>query len=319
MDKKIKKTIDSLELTKELNITHYQKWDNLKKACEAYKKKYQQLGNTPGVNVEALERILEEMTKFPMGQHILLTGGANGIWTDYMISFPWAQKDVAIKMLTMNRLEYFTIYECLSVVAQRELFLMAQKEAQKHIKEGCILISLPCGVMRDLLTLEYTGISDFSLIGVDLDLDSIQAAHKLAFEEEITHVQFIQEDAWKFMSEKPADFINSIGLNVYESDRQRVVDLYRQFWKSLKPGGILFTGVLTYPPGREKKCDWNFDRIPEGHFEMDKIVIDDVLDLDWQNYRTMDEIKEDFFEAGFTKVEIIPDRYCVFPAVIATK
>lgn len=319
MKEKIKKASQTLELMKELNITHSQKWEKLEAACQAHKKKIRKLGDAPGVSVEALEQLVDEMAKFPMGRHILLTGGANGIWTDYMISFPWAQKDVAIKMLAMNRLEYFIIFECLSVVAQRELFLMAQKEAQKHVKEGCRLVSLPCGMMRDLLELDYSGVSNYSLIGVDLDLDSIQAAHKFAFEEEISNVQFIQEDAWKFEAEKPVDFINSIGLNVYESDRNRVVDLYRQFYKSLKPGGVLFTGVLTYPPGWEKKSDWILENIPEGHLEMDKIIIDDVLDLHWQNYRTIEEMKEEFLEAGFSKVEIIPDTCCVFPAVIATK
>lgn len=306
-------------LRDESNITHSQKWNNVEAAFEAHKKKFNELGNVLGVSVESLELILKEMTKFPMGRHILMTGGANGIWTDYMISYPWVQKDVASKMLTMNRLEYFIIFECLSVVAQRELFLFAQKEAQKHVKEGCRLVSLPCGVMRDLLELDYSGVSKYSLIGVDLDLESIQAAHKLAFEEEISNVQFVQDDAWKFEAEEPVDFINSIGLNVYESDRERVVELYRQFAKSLKKGGVLFTGVLTYPPGWEKKSDWILENIPEGHYEMDKIVIDDVLALHWQNYRTLEEIEEDFLGAGFSKVEIIPDRYCVFPAVIATK
>ncbi|MCP5505517.1 MAG: methyltransferase domain-containing protein [Chlamydiales bacterium] len=319
MKKKITKITRNKSIMNELNITHSQKWSKLETACVAYKKKFRELGDVPGVTVEALEQILEEMTRFPMGRHILMTGGANGIWTDYMISFPWVQKDVASKMLTMNRLEYFIIFECLSVVAQRELFLLSQKEAQKHLKEGCRLVSLPCGVMRDLLELDFSGISEYSLIGVDLDLESIQAAHKLAFKEEIKNVQFFQDDAWKFEADKSVDFINSIGLNVYESDRERVIELYRQFAKSLKKDGVLFTGVLTYPPGWGQESDWILENIPEGHYEMDKIVIDDVLDLQWQNYRTLEEIKEDFLQAGFSKVKIIPDRYCVFPAVIATK
>lgn len=318
MKEKVQNVTQNLQAIQKLNITHSQKWECLKTACKTYKEKYSRL-DAPEVYVETLEQILDEMTKFPMGRHILLTGGANGIWTDYMISYPWVQKDLASKMLKMNRVEYFIIFECLVVVAQRELFLLAQEEAQKHVKENCILVSLPCGVMRDLLTLDYSGISNYSLIGVDLDLESIQEAHKLAFEEEITKVQFIQENAWTFVAEKPVDFINSIGLNVYESDRNKVVDLYRQFYKSLKSGGVLFTGVLTYPPKSEKKSDWILENIPENHYEMDKIVIDDVLDLQWQNYRTIDEMKEDFFEAGFSSVKIIPDTCCIFPAVIATK
>lgn len=302
-----------------LNITHLKKWADLKAAREAFRKKFRNRGDLPYVSVEKLELILEELIKFPLGQHILLTGGANGIWTDYMIAYPWVQSDLSSKALTMNRLEYFILFESLSVIAQRELFLHAQKVAQSHVKEDCVLISVPCGVMRDLLTLDFSQVSNYSLIGVDIDNESLEAAKELAQENEVKNVQFIKQNAWEFDAEGKADFINSIGLNVYESNRERVVALYRQFYKSLKPNGVLFTGVLTYPPGYNQTSDWNLEEISQAHREMDKILVEDVLDLQFNNFRTLTEIKEDFCKAGFTEVEVIPDKYCIFPAVIATK
>ncbi len=301
------------------NITHLEKWDAIEKACACHKEKIRKNGDLPYITAEKLENLVDEFVKFPLGQHILLTGGANGIWTDYLICYPWAQTDVASKMLNLNRMEYFLIFESLSVVAQRELFLSSQKEAQKHVKEGCRLLSLPCGVMRDLLTLDFSKVQDYTLIGIDLDPESLNAAKALANELSISNIELIQDNAWEFVLDTPVDFINSIGLNVYVKDRKRVIALYRQFYQALKPGGTLFTGVLTYPPEREKTSDWIMGNIPLHHCEMEKILADDILDLHFENYRTMDEIKEDFIEAGFSKVEIIPDRCCIFPAVIATK
>lgn len=301
------------------NITHAKKWEAIETARACHKQKIRKAGDLPYITTEKLEALIDEFVKFPLGQHILLTGGANGLWTDYMICYPWAQQNVASKMLNLSRMEYFLLFESLSVVAQRELFLRSQKEAQKHVKEGCKLLSLPCGVMRDLLTLDFSEVKDYTLIGIDLDPESLDAAQTLANQRNITNTQFIQDNAWEFILDTPVDFINSIGLNVYVGDRKRVIALYRQLYQALKPGGVLFTGVLTYPPQREKKSDWIMDHIPPHHYEMEKILVDDILELHFENYRTMDEIKKDFMEAGFSNVELIPDKCCVFPAVIAIK
>jgi hypothetical protein len=52
---------------------------------------------------------------------------------------------------------------------------------------------------------------------------------------------------------------------------------------------------------------------------MEKIIHNDILDIKWLNFRMLPEIKSEFQEAGFSKVEIIQDSLCVFPAVIAIK
>jgi hypothetical protein len=52
---------------------------------------------------------------------------------------------------------------------------------------------------------------------------------------------------------------------------------------------------------------------------MDCILTRDILNLKFQNYRTIDEIKIDFYEAGFNNVAVFPDRYRIFPSVIASK
>lgn len=43
------------------------------------------------------------------------------------------------------------------------------------------------------------------------------------------------------------------------------------------------------------------------------------LNIQWFNFRTLAEAKNDFQEAGFTNIQIEQDSKCIFPAVIATK
>lgn len=42
------------------------------------------------------------------------------------------------------------------------------------------MASVPCGLLRDLLSLDWSGVTDFTLYGVDLDPDSLQRASALS-------------------------------------------------------------------------------------------------------------------------------------------
>ncbi|MBS0629625.1 MAG: methyltransferase domain-containing protein [Verrucomicrobia bacterium] len=306
-------------MKEDANKSHPIRYSDYADAAEVIKKRIKAQRDIPNCSYDQVCQILDHLMNSPLGRHILQTGGANGIWTDYMISFPWVQKNIVGRMLSMNRLEYFIIFEMPSVLAQRELFLHSQKIAQRHIKANNTLASLPCGVMRDLLELDANPKANVQFVGIDIDNESLSAAKKLAQEKGISNVSFEQKDAWNLGIFSEFDFITSIGLNCYEPDRGRVVELYRQIYQSLKPGGTFFTGVLTYPPGYGAHSDWDLTAIPKYHIEMDQLLTRDILDLQYQNYRTLDEIEDDFRNAGFSTVSVYPDRYRIFPAVIAVK
>ena len=303
----------------EFNKSHSLRYTEIQTAVKDLEDKIIKRGDLSYISTSQQVYIIQQLASFPMGQHILLTGGANAFWTDYMIAYPQIQKNLAASMLNLNRLEYYIIFECLSVLAQRELFRTSQKIAQKHLKDNATLASIPCGLMRDFLELDFSKTNNVQLLGADLDLEAMEHAKKLASNLNITNIEFTQQNAWNLKLPKQVDYINSIGLNVYEEDRARVIELYKQFYDTLKPSGILFTGVLTYPPGSEKPSDWSIDILSPEQIEMEKIIIEDIYDLTFQNYRTLDEIKDDFFKAGFKKVEVTLDKFKVFPAIVATK
>lgn len=302
-----------------INKSHAIRFHDHSIAVGAIKDKIKARAYLPNFSYDQVCQILDSLSSFPLGRHILQTSGANGIWTDYMISFPWIEENLAGKMLAMNRLEYFIIFEMPSVLAQRQLFLLSQKIAQNHVKANNTLASIPCGVMRDLLELEVSPSDNIHFVGIDIDTESLDAAKELARKKGISNMRFEQKDAWNLAIYSEFDFVTSIGLNCYEHDRDRVIEFYRQVYKALKPGGTFFTGVLTYPPGCGNHSDWNMKSIPKYHVEMDQILTRDILDLKFQNYRTLSEIEIDFRRAGFTNISIFPDSYCIFPAVIAVK
>ena len=183
-----------------------------------------------------------------------------------------------------------------------------------------VLASIPCGMMRDLLSLDFSRISNFSLIGVDVDLESISLARNLAKEYGLERCcRFLQQDAWTLGLDSEIDLITSNGLNVYISDKNKVLDLYKLFYKSLKKDGVLIVGVLTYPPGGDQSCEWLIDKLPPDDMLLEKILFGDILESKWRNFSSSAEIYQDFSIAGFSSVEVIFDRYHIFPTVIARK
>jgi SAM-dependent methyltransferase len=129
-----------------------------------------------------------------------------------------------------------------AVLATQERFEHFRRFAQAEVKEGVVLASIPCGLMADLLDLDYQGINKIGLVGIDLDADSLAEAKKLAEQRGIQRWSvFRKADAWNLPAVAEFSVILSNGLNIYEPDDVRVTELYRRFFNALKPGGLLRT------------------------------------------------------------------------------
>ncbi len=302
------------------NKTHQALYFGLDEAIQELKQKFTAKNCFSHITLEEVDFILEDFSRFPLGRHILLSGGSNGMWTDYLISPQEHLKSKNHTELDLSVIERFFLFNSPAVLAQRELHKKLQKTAQKCVADGKVLASLPCGLMRDLLSLDYSQVSNVSLIGLDIDPDSIEKSKALASSMKIANAQWIQQNAWDLNYNNAFDFISSIGLNMYENKKERVVDLYNKLFNALKPGGILFTGILTYPPYlNEKKSDWDVSSIPKFDMHLETVIHRDILNIQWFNFRTLAEAKDDFREAGFTNIQIEPDSRCIFPAIIAVK
>lgn len=302
------------------NLSHSKRNDSFEKVLELIKSKIILRGNLPHISVDYQLDIVGQLCDFPLGRFILERSGANGFWTDYMISHPQKGKisGVNIEGNPFTPMEDFFLNRCPVIIAHQERFGIFQRLMQEKLKENVTLASIPCGLMRDLLTLDFSGITNFNLIGIDIDEESLLLAKEFAYEKGIKHVELLQQDAWQMQFNSELDVITSSGLNVYEEDSKKVLELYKIFFTALKPGGVLITSVLTYPPGEMVSSDWDLSGLSEEDLLMDQIIHRDILDVKWRNFRSSDELGKEFEQVGFS-VSVYFDKHRIFPTILAQK
>lgn len=292
-----------------------------KNGAEVLKRAIISRGDLKHVTVERQLEILDCFNSCRLGNFIINARGADGFWTDYMINYPNTGRSLGLNLDSqpLNEMEDFLLNRSPIVTSSQERFSIFQKVMQAEIKDGFTAASVPCGMMRDLISLDYSGKKNVRLLGVDIDAHSLELAKSLADMEEMRNIGLIQGDAWDLPFDNELDLLTSNGLNIYVDDKEKVIDLYRSFYKALKPGGKLVCGVLTYSPYSQRETDWNLDHFTADDLLMEKILHKDILDINWQNFRSIDELEDDFLAAGFKSVEVIMDKGRVFPTIVATK
>lgn len=251
--------------------------------------------------VEQELQILEELTKFELGKWLLENKGLNGFWTAYLILHAPQEKNLSL-------LEHFVVYELPVVCATRERFGIFQVQLNKYVKPGMTVASVPCGLMDDLLLLQ---IDNLTLYGLDLDENSLQLgkANAANFAKSAT---FAKANAWNLSGYKDKfNVITSNGLNIYESDDDKVTELYQQLNNALVTGGILITSFLTPPSA--------WQNIESEKLTKQRAIFKDIIGAKWQSFRTEDVTRCQLAKAGFEVLEIIYDKQRMFPTVVARK
>lgn len=255
--------------------------------------------------------LYQQLQEFELGRFLIRNRGLNGKWTSYIING-------ALQKGNLHPLEESLITQFPSILATRERFYIFKKETQKRLQSGMRLASIPCGSMEDLLSLDYTNLDDIFLTGIDLDPESLVLAQKNAqFSAFKGPIQFLEQDAWSLSERKTYDLITSNGLNIYEADNQKTLNLYKSFNRALKSGGILITSFLTPPPGMDSSSPWrNFD---VDAVTKQRAVFSDILQVRWQSFRTEAEMKSHLEQAEFQVLDVIYDKQAMFPTIIAQK
>lgn len=315
MEEKIERTEESS------NMTHAKLHESLEKNISEVKKRILETGDLAHVSMSEQLRLLDELSEFPLGRFKIERRGLNGFWTDYVLFYPGFPADRDGENLKpFSEMEDFIINRCPTVLAHRERFKIFQRETQRRIRDNIKIASIPCGLMRDLLTLNYKRVTDFELVGIDIDDESLALAKEFAMSRDLSdNASFYKRDAWNLGFVEKFDLITSSGLNVYERDNLKVIELYKEFYRALKPQGVLIVSILTYPPGEEKRSEWRLDQINQEEMLLERTINRDILRSKWQNYRNSEEIQYDLKSAGFDRIAIIYDKYHIFPTVVAEK
>ncbi|UYA61557.1 hypothetical protein NAL19_3499 [Pectobacterium sp. F1-1] len=223
--------------------------ENHDERVAAIKNRIIESGDHPGIYVEEQLALLEAFSHFELGQFLLKHHGLNAYWTHNVIAHQPTHY--------VNPLEEIIYTQLPNVLATRERFGIFQRLLQERLQPNTVMVSVPCGVMADLLLLDYTQHQDVKLIGIDLDRQALEEAYKLASQRGLENqISLVLTDAWTVDLAAQADVITSNGLNVYEQDDDKVTELYRVFYSGLKPGGTLITSFMTPPPTQSQDSPW---------------------------------------------------------------
>lgn len=277
---------------------------------EKYK---QQVINHPNLSIpltKALE-FVEELSQFELGRFLLENKGINGYWTAYwLIHGPKRKLDHPLEDWLINKAPAF--------VSSQERLGIFQREIQSLLKNNMTIASIPCGLMDDLLSLNYDGLNNIELYGIDLDGNSLsQAKENVKNYSNTPACTFIQRNAFNLNMAEHFDLITSNGLNFYERDDAKVTQLYQNFFQSLKTGGVLVTSFLTPPPAMDPHSTWkNF--VPEDVVKQ-KIIFNEIIQANWQALRSEAKTREQLEKVGFSVEKIIYDYQGIFPTIIAIK
>lgn len=287
---------------------------DIQEQLDAIKKRLQE--NSPSQKNQVLLKILEQLSEFEFGRFLIKNSGAvSGYWTHYAIQ---GFKESLIS----SPLEDFILNKAPIVLATRERFKIFQSLLKENIKSHNIICSIPCGLMQDLQTLELSDeVMDVIFVGIDLDQNVLDQAKVLAEKNRVKYrCDFFQRDAWNLKEFKNQfDIVTSNGLNLYEKDNDRVVELYKSFYETLRPGGKFIGSGLSCPPVMPEKSEWDIAKINLKDLMLQKNIFSDILQSTWNHFRSSSESIAQLEKAGFTDIQIYWDTAKIFYTFEAKK
>lgn len=291
-------------------LTHNLNADSLDTYITEFQTKIKNRGNLPHATVQEQLDILDELSTFPLGQFLIKNRGLNGYWIDYIINEPKRNTNRD----AFSRMEEFILFDAPIMQATQERYRIFQEEIKKNVRENTAMASCPSGIMNDILTVIPSFPTNFRLYGIDIDQASLDEARRQVDQIENAPVcHFFQGDAWDFTLPEPVDFITSNGLNIYVENDDRVRDLYRQFYGVLKPGGVMLTSIITTP------AEWVVEGIDSEISRFQQILFDDILEVTWRNYRSVEKTRVQLEEIGFTNIAFFHDARSMYPSVTASR
>ena len=260
--------------------------------------------------------LLAALTEFGLGRFLLLNGGLSGYWTSYVFTHDGATAATELERWLLQ-------HSTLAGIRQRYERLSDLVAAR--LGPGRRVASVPCGVMDDVLRQPAALLEGVSVIGADIDHESLRLAAELAEQRGVSdRVELRRADAWDLDLGEPVDLLLSNGLNIYESDRERLVALYRQFHDNLAPGGevlVSYIPPLPPPPAGSPVAAriWASLGMSVDDVRRDRAIFGDLLSAKYLNVTSTDELTAQLREAGLSLREVHFSEYGVLPIAVAAR
>lgn len=297
-------------------ITHYATEQNVNTVVIELKDKIIKAGDKPDSTVAEQLELLEKLSDFGFGQCLIVNRGITGRWTRHMVLYPRWRKEQPEMEAALKPLNRWLLEKSPVILATQERFTFFQKLLQEELQDGMKIASIPCGLMDDLLTLNLSQTPNTKLVGIDLDKAAIEEAKDTAKQFNLEkQSSFLLQDAWQLKAQHEFDIITSNGLNFYESNNEKILQLYKQIHAALKPNGLFITSFLTPPPTLNPESPWDMEKIDREALRLQKIIMSYILSVRFQAYRTEKETTQQLMAAGFKDIQYIYDKAKIFPTV----
>jgi SAM-dependent methyltransferase len=254
-------------------------------------------------------KLLNDLSEFELGRFLIYNGSLSGYWTHYVIS--------GYKEKSLNNAAEKSLLENTPVLcATRERFNIFQQLLTPLIRANMVCCSIPCGLMTEYLTLEIDkDIKNIKFVGIDLDATLFDEIKKLVkkYHKSDDNFSFLKKDAWEINITEEFDVLTSNGLNIYEKDDERIITLYKNFFGTLKPGGVFIGSALSTPE------EWDKEKISPVHLEFQKKIFADILAVNWSQFRTREKSESQLKSAGFEDIQFYWDTQKMFYTFTARK
>ena len=255
--------------------------------------------------------LLDDLMAFSLGRFWLQNRRLNGFWYDYVMR-RYANQQVS------NTLEQRILDSLPITLAKRHSYKIIQEFLQSILQENIAIAASPCGVMGDMLTLDYGTLKNFQLFGIDSDFESLSTAASWAIENNLsTVITLIQADTASLDVSKEYHVMVHQGWNVQEKGQASLEEKFSCCFKALKPGGVFVTSFLTPSPDQSKGSTWNMDVIDPKMLRLQNILFSEIIHAPEEVPETLETISETLKKVGFSDVEFIPDASGMVVTVLA--
>lgn len=280
-------------------VTHQPRADSLAEVVDETRRRLRVQGDTRWGPVAEKLHLLDQLTEFEFGRHLLQHRSLSGTWTHFLSHeyprLPEAARPAHPLARRMCGLWNF--------VGLRERVEIVHRLIQPRLRDNIALLSVPCGVMAELSALDYGPLRQFQLHGIDLDQDSLDRARGFAVGRGLSpHVSFSQQDAWEIAFDRQFDIVVSLGLASYVREADKLLDLYRRFLRALVPGGRLLVSYFTPPVHIDPASERDVSSVAAEDLRFYEVVYQEILQIGFHNFASSAAVSAQLRAAGFARV-----------------
>jgi 2-polyprenyl-3-methyl-5-hydroxy-6-metoxy-1,4-benzoquinol methylase len=255
--------------------------------------------------------LLDDLMAFSLGRFLLQNHRLNGYWYDYAMR---TYTDSQLK----SSLEQNILYALPIVLAKRHSFKTIQTFLQQNLQNGMVIGSAPCGLMGDILSLDYSALKHLQIVGIDSDLQSIIHASEMAEDKGLsTVVSFVQGDLSTLAPQQAYHVLVHHMWHMNGFNKGTAQTFINKCFKALKPGGVFVTTFNTCSPDQSKDSPWNMEAISPDMLRLQTILFSEIIRNPEEPTETFDSMAALLKNAGFSDVEFIPDPSKMVATVLA--